>query len=125
MTSARGLANARGSAVGGNQQKLIVAREFQREPKLVIAAQPTRGVDVAQSSYSRASNPGARPGAGRLAHLLRIEEILSLSDRILVMFEGRIVGNIAEASFRAGIRFENGWLVRNRNDLTADEPALS
>jgi len=82
-----------GALSGGNQQKLIVAREFQREPKLVIAAQPTRGVDVGAIQFIHERVIRARDqGAGVLLISSELEEILSLSDRILVMFEGRIVG---------------------------------
>jgi len=82
-----------GALSGGNQQKLIVAREFQREPKLVIAAQPTRGVDVGAIQFIHERVIRARDqGAGVLLVSSELEEILSLSDRILVMFEGRIVG---------------------------------
>ena len=77
---------------GGNQQKLIVAREFYRKPKLLIAAQPTRGVDVGAIEFIHQRIVRARDGgAGVLLVSFELDEILTLSDRILVMYEGRIV----------------------------------
>ena len=77
---------------GGNQQKLIVAREFQRQPRVLIAAQPTRGVDVGAIEFIHTRIVRARDeGAGVLLVSSELDEILTLSDRILVMFEGRIV----------------------------------
>jgi simple sugar transport system ATP-binding protein len=81
-----------GKLSGGNQQKLIVAREFQRQPKVLIAAQPTRGVDVGAIEFIYTRIVRARDeGAGVLLVSSELDEILTLSDRILVMFEGRIV----------------------------------
>jgi simple sugar transport system ATP-binding protein len=78
---------------GGNQQKLILAREFQREPKVVIAAQPTRGVDVGAIEFIHQRIVQARDaGAGVLLVSSELDEILTLADRILVMYEGRFVG---------------------------------
>jgi simple sugar transport system ATP-binding protein len=77
---------------GGNQQKLIVAREFQRKPRVLIAAQPTRGVDVGAIEFIHRRLVNARDeGAGVLLISSELEEILALSDRILVMFAGRMV----------------------------------
>jgi general nucleoside transport system ATP-binding protein len=87
-----------GKLSGGNQQKLIVAREFQRQPRLLIAAQPTRGVDVGATEFIHIRIVRARnEGAGVLLVSSELDEILNLSDRILVMFEGRIA-----AEFRRG-----------------------
>jgi len=81
-----------GKLSGGNQQKLIVAREFQRQPRVLIAAQPTRGVDVGAIEFIHTRIVRARDeGAGVLLVSSELDEILTLSDRILVMFEGRIV----------------------------------
>jgi general nucleoside transport system ATP-binding protein len=83
-----------GKLSGGNQQKLIVAREFQRQPKVLIAAQPTRGVDVGAIEFIHTRIVRARDeGAGVLLVSSELDEILTLSDRILVMFEGRIVAD--------------------------------
>jgi ABC-type uncharacterized transport system ATPase subunit len=78
---------------GGNIQKVIMARELSREPKVLIAAQPTRGVDIGASEYIRQRLLEQR--ANGVAILLiseDLDEILELSDRIAVMCEGRIVG---------------------------------
>jgi simple sugar transport system ATP-binding protein len=81
-----------GKLSGGNQQKLIVAREFQRSPSVLIAAQPTRGVDVGAIEFIHRRIVRARDeGAGVLLISSELDEILALSDRILVMYEGRIV----------------------------------
>ncbi len=77
---------------GGNQQKVVVARELGRDPDLLIAGQPTRGLDVGAIEFVHRQILAARDN--RKAVLLvsmELEEIQSLSDRILVMFEGRIV----------------------------------
>jgi simple sugar transport system ATP-binding protein len=77
---------------GGNQQKLVVGRELSREIKLMIAAQPTRGVDVGSIEYIHERLVGARDaGVGVLIVSTEIDEIMALSDRILVLFRGRIV----------------------------------
>ncbi len=86
---------------GGNQQKLIIAREFECEPKLLIAAQPTRGVDVGAIEFIHRRILEAREkGAGVLLVSSELDEILALADRILVMYAGRIVAqfNRGEAS---------------------------
>jgi ABC-type uncharacterized transport system ATPase subunit len=78
---------------GGNQQKVVLAREIDGDPKLLIAAQPTRGLDVGAIEFVHRRLVEQRD-AGRAVFLvsLELEEILSLSDRILVIYEGRIVG---------------------------------
>jgi simple sugar transport system ATP-binding protein len=92
------LALPAGKLSGGNQQKLVVAREFQRQPRVLIAAQPTRGVDVGAIEFIHTRIVRARDdGAGVLLISSELDEILTLADRILVMFEGRIV-----AEFRRG-----------------------
>jgi simple sugar transport system ATP-binding protein len=83
---------------GGNQQKLIVAREFERRPRLLLAAQPTRGVDVGALEFIHRRLVRARDeGAGVLLISSELDEILTLSDRILVLYEGRLT-----AEFRRG-----------------------
>ncbi|MFL5926132.1 MAG: ABC transporter ATP-binding protein [Gaiellaceae bacterium] len=78
---------------GGNQQKVVLAREIDGDPKVLIAAQPTRGLDVGAIEFVHRRLVEQRD-AGRAILLvsLELEEILSLSDRILVIYEGRIVG---------------------------------
>ena len=78
---------------GGNQQKVVVAREVERDPRVLLAAQPTRGLDVGAIEFVHRRLVEERDqGRAILLVSLELEEILSLSDRILVMFEGRIVG---------------------------------
>jgi simple sugar transport system ATP-binding protein len=82
-----------GSLSGGNQQKVILAREIDRDPKVLIAAQPTRGLDVGAIEFVHRRLVEERDqGRAILLVSLELDEILSLSDRILVMFEGEIVG---------------------------------
>jgi simple sugar transport system ATP-binding protein len=77
---------------GGNQQRVVVAREFSREPKIVIAAQPTRGLDVGATEYVRLKLVEMRArGAGVLLISADLDEIWALSDRVAVIYEGRIV----------------------------------
>jgi simple sugar transport system ATP-binding protein len=82
-----------GGLSGGNQQKVVAAREIDRDPKVLIAAQPTRGLDVGAIEYLHRRLVTERD-AGRAILLvsLELDEILSLSDRILVIYEGQIVG---------------------------------
>jgi len=80
---------------GGNQQKLIVAREFSRPIKLMIAAQPTRGLDVGSIEYIHRQIVRKRDdGVAVLLVSVELDEIMALSDRIAVMYEGRIVGTV-------------------------------
>ena len=81
------------SMSGGNQQKAIVARELDRENPLVIAVQPTRGLDVGAIEYIHSQLVAERDkGHAILLVSLELDEVMSLSDRILVMYEGEIVG---------------------------------
>jgi simple sugar transport system ATP-binding protein len=81
---------------GGNQQKVVLAREIDRNPQVLLAAQPTRGLDVGAIEFVHRRLVEERDGGrGVLLVSLELEEILSLSDRILVMYEGRIVGEFA------------------------------
>jgi general nucleoside transport system ATP-binding protein len=86
--------NTRASALsGGNQQKVVAAREVARDPKVLVAAQPTRGLDVGAIEYLHRRLVQERDkGRAILLLSLELEEVLSLSDRILVMYEGSIVG---------------------------------
>ena len=83
------------SMSGGNQQKAIVGRELDRENPLLIAVQPTRGLDVGAIEYIH-SQLVAQRDAGKAVLLvsLELDEVMSLSDRILVMYEGEIVGEL-------------------------------
>jgi general nucleoside transport system ATP-binding protein len=89
-----------GTLSGGNQQKLIVSREFHRLPRLLIIAQPTRGIDIGAIEFIHQQILDLR--TKKVAVLLvsaELEEIRSLSDRILVMFEGQIAGEVDADSF--------------------------
>ena len=82
-----------GGLSGGNQQKLVAAREISRDPKVLIAAQPTRGLDVGAIEYLHRRLVTERDrGRAILLVSLELDEILSLSDRILVLYEGEIAG---------------------------------
>ena len=82
-----------GALSGGNQQKLVAAREISRDPKALIAAQPTRGLDVGAIEYLHRRLVTERDeGRAILLVSLELDEIFSLSDRILVLYEGEIVG---------------------------------
>ena len=81
------------SLSGGNQQKVVVAREVARNPRVLIAAQPTRGLDVGAIEFVHQRLVAERDeGRAILLVSLELDEILSLSDRILVIYEGRIAG---------------------------------
>ena len=81
---------------GGNQQKLVVARELSRDTRMVIAGQPTRGLDVGSIAYIHERLMAARDeGDAVLIVSSELDEILALSDRILVMFKGKFVAEFA------------------------------
>jgi simple sugar transport system ATP-binding protein len=87
-----------GSLSGGNQQKVIVAREFGRSVKLVVAAQPTRGLDVGSIEYIHRRIVEQRDaGAAILIVSTELDEVLALGDRVAVMFAGEIVGVLTAA----------------------------
>ena len=81
------------SMSGGNQQKAIIAREIDKNPELLVAVQPTRGLDVGAIEYIH-SQLVAQRDAGKAVLLvsLELDEVMNVSDRILVMYEGEIVG---------------------------------
>ncbi len=83
---------------GGNQQKIVLAREMDRAPDLLLVGQPTRGVDIGAIEYIHRRLVDLRDaGAAILLVSVELDEILALSDRILVMFGGRIAGEVAAA----------------------------
>jgi simple sugar transport system ATP-binding protein len=80
---------------GGNQQKLVIGREFDIHPKLLLVAQPTRGVDIGAIEFIHAQLVALRDrGAAILLVSAELEEVVSLADRILVMYQGRIAGEV-------------------------------
>ncbi len=86
------------SLSGGNIQKLVLARELAREPSVLIAAQPTRGVDIGATEYihQRLLEQRAK-GTATLLISEDLDEILALADRIAVIYEGEIVGVVDRA----------------------------
>ena len=93
VRSGQGSTTVARSMSGGNQQKAIIAREIERDPQLLVAVQPTRGLDVGAIEYIH-SQIVAQRDAGKAVLLvsLELDEVMNLSDRILVMYEGEIVG---------------------------------
>lgn len=87
------------SLSGGNMQKVVVAREFSSNPKILIAAQPTRGIDVGATEFIRDQLVKKRTdGTAVLLISADLSEVMSLSDRIITMFEGEITGVFPDAS---------------------------
>ena len=85
-----------GTLSGGNIQKVLLARVLSREPQVVIVSQPTRGLDVGATEYVRTELLARREaGAAILLVSEDLDELLALSDRLLVMYEGRVVGELA------------------------------
>ena len=83
------------SMSGGNQQKAIIAREVDRDKSLIVAVQPTRGLDVGAIEYIHSQLVAERDrGKAVLLVSLELDEVMSLSDRILVMYEGQLVGQL-------------------------------
>jgi simple sugar transport system ATP-binding protein len=81
------------SMSGGNQQKAIIAREIEKNPELLIAVQPTRGLDVGAIEFVHKQLVAQRDaGKAVLLVSLELDEVMDVSDRILVMYEGEIVG---------------------------------
>jgi simple sugar transport system ATP-binding protein len=95
VRSGQGPATPARSMSGGNQQKAIVAREIDKDPELLIAVQPTRGLDVGAIEYIHSQIVAQRDtGKAVLLVSLELDEVMALSDRILVMYEGEIVGEL-------------------------------
>ena len=94
---------AAGAFSGGNQQKIILGRELSGQPRFLLVAQPTRGVDVGAVELIHRQILNARDGgAGVLLLSSELDEVLALSDRLLVMYHGKIVGELARGSFERG-----------------------
>ena len=99
------------SLSGGNQQKMVVAREFSRPIKLLIAAQPTRGIDVGSIEFIHSQIVAKRDeGVAVLVVSSELDEIMALSDRIAVMYKGEIIDIVAACPGDAGgTRSAHGW----------------
>ncbi|MDR0501773.1 MAG: ABC transporter ATP-binding protein [Treponema sp.] len=95
IRSGQGANTVTRSMSGGNQQKAIIAREISRNSNLLIAVQPTRGLDVGACEYIHKQLVAERDkGRGVLLVSLELDEVMDVSDRILVIFEGKIVANV-------------------------------
>jgi len=115
---------AAGNLSGGNQQKLVLARELGRNPELLVAAQPTRGLDVGAIEFVHAQILAERDSdKAVLLVSMELEEVMSLSDRILVMYEGRIVaefegGTVSDSEL--GFYMTGGGSRRDDSESPAD-----
>jgi len=110
------------SLSGGNAQKIIISRELASNPELLIAAQPTRGVDIGAIEYIHQSILKLQE-AGKSILLISSElsEVMSLSDRILVMYKGRIIG---EVNAKAATREMVGYLmmgIKGKEDVANED----
>ena len=95
VRSGQGSVTVSRSMSGGNQQKAIIAREIDKDPQLLIAVQPTRGLDVGAIEYIHRQIVAQRDaGKAVLLVSLELDEVMTVSDRILVMYEGQIVGEL-------------------------------
>ena len=107
------------SLSGGNKQKVVIARELSANPSLLIASQPTRGVDVGSIEFIHSQIISARDkGAAVLLVSAELDEVLGLSDRILVMYDGQIVAELEGAS---ADRAEIGRLMAGGHAVMAEE----
>ncbi len=89
-----------GSLSGGNQQKVVLGRALSRDPRLIVAVQPTRGLDIGATAFLQGQLLARRAaGAAVLLVSTELDEILALSDRIVVLFKGRVVGTLTRGTF--------------------------
>ena len=104
------------SLSGGNIQKLIMARELSAQPQVLLVAQPTRGIDVSASLYIHQRLVAQRDsGTATIIISEDLDEVMTISDRILVMYEGTIIGS---ADPRTATREEIGMLMERRTGPT-------
>jgi simple sugar transport system ATP-binding protein len=95
VRSGQGPATIARTMSGGNQQKAVIAREIDKSPRLLMAVQPTRGVDIGAIEMIHKELIRQRDsGKGILLVSLELDEVMNLSDRIFVMYEGEIVGDL-------------------------------
>ena len=93
-----------GSLSGGNQQKLVLARELARQPKVLVAAQPTQGLDVGAADYVQRCLLDVRERGGAVVLVSNdLDELLKLSDSLIVLYRGRVnyEASLADVSIRA------------------------
>ena len=89
---------------GGNQQKLVIAREIEQDPDVLMVGQPTRGVDIGAIEAIHTRLLGLRSqGKGILLVSVELDEIRALADRVLVMYDGRIMGEVSPSASDAEI----------------------
>jgi simple sugar transport system ATP-binding protein len=106
---------------GGNIQKLVLARELSRKPKVIVAAQPTRGLDIGATEYVHSQLLEQRDlGTATLLISEDLDEILALSDRILVIFQGQIMGDVPRAEATAE---KLGLMMAGEVQTSAELPA--
>ena len=122
-----GIETAAGKLSGGNQQKVVVAREFSRPIRLLIASQPTRGLDVGSIEFIHSSIVRTRDeGVGVLLVSAELDEIMALSDRVAVMFKGKILATLTTGEITrsrlgllmAGITDENAAMTEPETEET-------
>jgi simple sugar transport system ATP-binding protein len=118
-----------GNLSGGNQQKVVLAREFSENPVLLIAAQPTRGLDVGAAEFVHERLVQKRDdGTAILLVSAELDEILALSDRIAVMYEGEImrIFDAGEADEEEiGLLMTGGAEKTAEQSIDFDAPALA
>ena len=118
-----------GNLSGGNQQKVVLAREFSEDPDLLIAAQPTRGLDVGAAEFVHERLVDKRDsGTAILLVSAELDEIMSLSDRIAVIYEGQIVEifDAGEASEdQIGLLMTGGSQRTAEQSIDLEAPALT
>ena len=128
VRSGQGTETITRSMSGGNQQKAILARELDKDHKLLVAVQPTRGLDVGAIEYIHKQLIAQRDaGDAVLLVSLELEEVMNVSDRILVMYEGEIVGNLDPKTtstqelglYMAGAKRDGQSTVRNKKEEVA------
>jgi len=108
---------------GGNQQKVVVAREFDRPLKLLVLDQPTRGLDVGSIEFIHRQIIAKRDaGTAVLLVSAELDEVMEISDRIAVMFRGRIV---AELDGRTADKSQVGLLMATGGDKATAEEATA
>ena len=127
----RGPDAAVGTLSGGNQQKVVLAREFTQEPRLLIASQPTRGLNVGAAEFVHKGLVDKRDeGVAVLLVSAELDEIMELSDRIAVVYEGQVMGEFVAGSVdeeRLGLLMTGGEakLAEQAIDLAGFEKAAA
>lgn len=109
-----------GSLSGGNAQKVVVARELARQPQIILAAQPTRGLDIGAMEYVHAQLMAQRDrGVAILLISTELDELLRLSDRIAVLYEGQIFGYRDATAEASTLKQELGLMMAGKQPVVA------